>query len=249
MAPVAADTLLHILKRAHNSESVKHSSNAASIAVGVIIPLLVLGLIAFLCVRLRRHPDSRLRKWLRFRKPSSTIEKVPSVPASGQKQAQRSNKDLRLPQWSAFKKPQWLRLPTPTPQEPGRESSDSTIVEAERPATTSGKYWTAEDVNVGKINSRTMSLASRVTRPAPSIFSTKSHLISHYPKPQRPSSRHVKTTSKHISAQFLDWGTPLPDSRTTRETEAPTAGQKRNSKSVITDLAWQQYEPSTPSES
>ena len=249
MAPVAADTLLHILKRAQNPESVKHSNNAASIAVGVIIPLLVLALIAFVCVRLRRHPHSRLHKWLRFQNSSSTTEKAPSIPASGQKQAQRSIRKLRLPPRSAFKKPQWLRLSTPPPQEPGRESSDSTIVERERPATTSGKYWTAEDINVGKINSRTMSLASRVTRPAPSIFSTKSHLISQYPKPQRPSSRHVKTTSKHISAQFLDWGTPLPNSQNTKVIEAPIPEEKRNSKSVITDLAWQQYEPSALRES
>lgn len=216
MAPVAADTLLHILKRAQNAKSVKHSNNAAGIAVGITIPLLGLALIAFVCVRLRRHPGSRLHRWLRFQRSSPTTEKASSVPVSGQKEAQWSIKSLRLPQWPAFKKPQWLRLSTPTPQGPGRESSDSTIVEPERPATTSAKYWTAEDVNVGKINSRTMSLASRATRPAPSIFSTKSHLISQYPKPQRPSSRHVKTTSKHISAQFLDWGTRCPTLRTPR---------------------------------
>lgn len=268
MSPLPSDLVIHILRR-NNKKGGSSHNNATAIAVGIIIPLTVLSLIlcAFLYLRLRRNPESRLHRW-------KTLKS--SAPSASEKESSTSDKEssasepksmglqfftnlcngldrphFKKPEWLRLSKPKWSGVRLPHWLKPSKQrlplsshaSHDSEVSEREvRPDTVSGKYWSAEDVKL-KMNNSTLSLVSKITKPAPSIFSSKSHLVSHEPLPQRPSSRHLKTTSKHISAQFMELNLPPSVTEDAGEDNLSKSGSKRDSRAVVTDLNWQDYEP------
>ena len=166
-----------------------------------------------------------------------------------------------------------------------------------RPGSKTAKYWSAEDMTrskVGSVKSHVPSVKafptdSNVFEPPPtpstrsdaasgyaqSIFSMKTKATSAFmnrdgtPQIVRPSSKRVKTGSRHISMQFLPDEThpmpSLPPSAMTADgpgqknkpivpleqllrqnQRSPTdleSCDKRNSRAVVTKLDWMEYEP------
>jgi hypothetical protein len=97
---------------------------------------------------------------------------------------------------------------------------------------------------------------------ADSVFSSQTRAsafmnVDGTPQVVRPSSKRLTTWSRHISTQFLNAESPSlpvtttedaePQSSQTRPVtwlETPQAGnEKRNSRSVVTNLDWMEYEP------
>ena len=145
-----------------------------------------------------------------------------------------------------------------------------------------GKWWSAEEIAKGGDRNNTGRSRFSVVAPPwethepkvvkaprpPSIFTSKTSIYgverNGEPEVVRPGSKRVKTLSKHISAQFLDFGNlgRSPTLRSPREdgvreeegqalqgTEVPEVPKlnKRNSKAVVTNLDWQEYEiPEVP---
>jgi hypothetical protein len=141
-----------------------------------------------------------------------------------------------------------------------------------------GKFWSADEIGPDGEKANTGRSRFSVVAPAepyepkvvkaprpPSIFTSKTSIYgverNGEPEVVRPSSKQVKTWSRHISAQFGDWGR-LPSRRVSEENERDSAGMKsvketrpedvppipkasnkRDSKSVITNLDWQNFEP------
>lgn len=138
---------------------------------------------------------------------------------------------------------------------------------SERPVP--GKWWSAEEIGTAGEKNNTGRSRFSVIAPAgprepkvvkaprpPSIFTSKTSIYGAErgkgePEVVRPSSRQVKTWSRHISTQFMDFGRPATrigdggeesgDIWTERRKSVQPS--KRDSKSVITDLNWMEYEP------
>ena len=140
---------------------------------------------------------------------------------------------------------------------------------SERPVP--GKWWSAEEIGTAGAKANTgrsrFSVVAPVPTPdeprspktvkpprPPSIFTTKTSIYkteresNGEPEVVRPGSRQVKTWSRHISAQFMDFGRPMR-SPTREEDGAEEAAEttksrpgKRDSKAVVTDLDWMEYE-------
>lgn len=268
MAPVSASSFLHLqfnVRRKTDEPSTNGMESGdlspgvkAGITIGVIIPVILIGLVV---VYLYIH------NW--------------QVP-------QKLREKMRLPQWKRPQyrmpqrgKPQW-RISVPSPQslrpktwqrvasvtQKSEHSESQSDLEQERKPEAEvevserqvpGKWWSAEEIgtagekrNTGRSVFSMVAPASprepkvvKAPRP-PSIFTSKTSIYgverNAEPAVIRPSSTQVKTWSKHISAQFMDFGKP-PAMKEGHENILAETPNKRDSKSVITDLSWQEYEP------
>ncbi len=126
------------------------------------------------------------------------------------------------------------------------------------------KWWSAEEIgSAGEKANTGRSRFSVVSPPIethqskvieaprpPSIFTTKTSIYgadgerNGEPEVIRPSSSHVKTWSRHISTQFLDWGRPVTRMQEANEAvKSPTEAvfNKRSSKAIVTNLDWQEF--------
>jgi hypothetical protein len=240
----------------------------AGIAIGVIIPILF---ISYFIFYLYTH------NW------TIPEERRPRIPQWKPKLPQWRPQMSKQPQSSWRESVSWQRIASSTRQAstvPSNMSSSSktdvTLTERERPPM--GKFWSADEIGPDGEKANTGRSRFSVVAPAepyepkvvkaprpPSIFTSKTSIYgverNGEPEVVRPSSKQVKTWSRHISAQFGDWGR-LPSRRVSEENERDSAGMKsvketrpedvppipkasnkRDSKSVITNLDWQNFEP------
>ena len=264
MAPLAVSTssntlikyLHHNLRRQTNApaknsiDSPDLSSGAkAGIALGVIIPVILVGLVLFYLYT-HNWDLSSIREKLRFRTPSRFVISSP----------------IKWPPKS------WHRVESITTKTSSSESRttdeppkiDVAVSEREMP----GKWWSAEEIAKGGDKASTGRSRFSVVKPPwesqepkvvkaprpPSIFTSKTSIYgverNGEPEVVRPGSRAVKTMSKHISAQFTDFGfgrvatpktSPRVDDALKAVAEEPKAS-KRDSKAVVTNLDWQDFE-------
>lgn len=267
MAPLTTSTssvlshIHHNLRRRQSasSENVTERSGLsdgakAGIAVGVIVPVVLIGVVLLYLYTLRLWP--RLGRKLKISAPLTW----------GSKSWQRTTSETQKTSSSTSR-----TIPHDQPPKLDVEVS-------QRPPP--GKWWSAEEIGTaGEKNNTGRSRFSVVAPPwethepkvvkapkPPSIFTSKTSIygLERDAEPQvvRPGSRKVKTRSRHISAQFADFGrlgrTPTgPRSPTSPgdqglmedehdEAEVPRLN-KRNSKAVVTNLDWQDYDiPEVP---
>ena len=279
MAPLTASISSSLLEHLHHnlrrqSPSPKNGIDSpglsaaakAGIALGVIIPVVLIGLILFY---LYTH-DWQIPKDLRHRIKSPWP---------------RPRRKLEISAPLTWGPKSWHRVDSVTQ----KTSSSSTRTDSddqppkldvevsERPPP--GKWWSAEEIGTaGEKNNTGRSRFSVVAPPwetheskvvkaprPPSIFTSKTSIygVERDAEPQvvRPGSRKVKTKSRHISAQFADLGRfgtvrSLRSPTSPREqglkeeahegTDVPMSN-KRNSKAVVTNLDWQDYDiPEVP---
>jgi hypothetical protein len=248
MAPLSASSLLHLhfnVRRKSNepSPNVIESDDLSTgakvgIALGVSIPIVLIGLVViYLYIHNWRIPQNlkekmRLPRGRRSVPSSTSWQRVASVTQKSENSGSLSDFDQK-------------------------SKAEVEVESLERPVP--GKWWSAEEIGTaGEKRNTGRSVFSMVTpasprgpkvvkapRP-PSIFTTKTSIYgverSAEPEVIRPSSRRVKTWSRHISTQFMDFGKPSAVKEEGENVLAETLN-KRNSKSVITDLSWQEYEP------
>ncbi len=275
MAPLTASTspshldyLHHTLQRraSASTQNVIDSSELsggakAGIALGVIVPVILLGLILFyLYTHSWQIPHNLGQRteliWPRSRRKLEISAPLTWGPKSWHRVASVTDKTSSLESRTI----------------PDDEPPKLDVEVSERPAP--GKWWSANEIGTaGEKNNTGRSRFSVVAPPwethepkvvkaprPPSIFTSKTSIYggerSAEPEVVRPGSRKVKTRSRHISAQFADLGrfgrTPTIRSPTIpraeglkedvhEEAEVPTLN-KRDSKAVVTNLDWQDFD-------
>lgn len=239
----------------NNSKNGSLSAGAkAGIAFGVIIPVVLISLGLFYLYTHNWTVPERWRPKLKLKVPHWQRPKLPSPPT------------WRARPWQRVASVTQKSSPPPS-QSDLSQTPNADVEISERPVP--GKWWSAEEI--GKAGEKNNTGRSRFSVNAPpeprepkivkapkppSIFTSKTSIYGverekGEPEVVRPSSRHVKTWSRHISTQFMDFGRPA----TKRESVVEESGEgrlerpvsvrvnKRDSKSVITNLDWMQYEP------
>lgn len=259
----------------------------AGIALGVIIPVILASLILFYLYRHNWTVPERWRQWIQRPQISQSRPKMPGwrpkMPQWKPKLPQWRPQMSGRPRSSADSMP-WHRIASVTRQastilgssHSSSSKTDVTLTERDRPPT--GKFWSPDEVGPDGEKANTGRSRFSVVAPAepyepkvvkaprpPSIFTSKTSIYgverNGEPEVVRPSSKQVKTWSRHISAQFGDWG-KLPTRRVSEESPVANRGEeaavgggkvddtppvprpnKRDSKSVITNLDWMEYDP------
>lgn len=147
---------------------------------------------------------------------------------------------------------------------------DLTKVGVETPKRpTPSRWWSANEIGKNGEKAKTGRSRFSVVAPPPeehkpkvvkaprppSIFSSKTSIYGaerdkREPEVVRPSSRQVKTWSRHISTQFSDFARPALSSTTSPKgdgivedsAEHVENENRRDSKAVVTNLNWQEYD-------
>jgi hypothetical protein len=219
------------------------------IAIAVIIPVITLGLVFFY---LYTH-NWAIPKRIRFSIPRSKI-------------------DLRsLIKWrrKSFQRMDSVQNISPNVSHADFDD-DSTKVGVETPPKpTPSRWWSANEIGKNGEKAKTGRSRFSVVAPPPeehkpkvvkaprpsSIFTSKTSIYGAErdkgePDVVRPSSRQVKTWSRHISTQFLDFGRPALSSPTSPKEDGIVEDSvehvenqnRRDSKAVVTNLNWQEYD-------